>query len=412
MSLLGLVMITCCGGWQSLAATASGKVDLTGIVSNHDGTPIPNATVYIYSAAPKHGDSVLCPFCYLDCGKRAQTDARGRFKIQALDDSLVFRLLVMAKDHESKLVPKIDPTAGEVEVALNNRDLSEVDPKLRIAGLVVGEDGKPVPAAVISPEGVQTGSSTRWGGTSRSVDPMAVTDEAGRFVLVCREEVDAVHATVEGRGFAQRWIQLKPGKDYLVRVQDGVTVNGRILNDGRPVPNVRVGMVTSDRAAGNLLRCDEIATDQDGRFLIANVTPEREFVLYTTMASLRGLGAVLEKKFTTGQSRTKQDLGDLAVQSGFRVSGRVILSDGESIPLGTKLLLGREGAWDHAEALLGDNGGFEFRGVPRGPVNLNVRIRGYKCSKKNPNLDWLNGGIVGTVDGNITDLTILLEPGQ
>jgi hypothetical protein len=241
---------------------------------------------------------------------------------------------------------------------------------------------------------------------------MAVTDEAGHFVLCCKQEIDAIHATVEGPGFAQRLILLKPGRDHLIRVQEGVTVSGRIVHEDKPLAGIMVGLVTTERAAGEFIRYGEIATDPDGRFLIPNVTPEREFVLYATMTSLKGVGAVPEKVFATGRTQTIQNLGDLVVQPGFQVSGRVVLSNGKPIPPGTKLLLGREKAWDHAEAVLDDTGRFAFRGVPRGPVGLNVNVRGYKCSRQNPNLDWLNGGIVGTVDRDIAALTILLEPGQ
>jgi hypothetical protein len=78
----------------------------------------------------------------------------------------------------------------------------------------------------------------------------------------------------------------------------------------------------------------------------------------------------------------------------------------------TRLFLGREGAWDHTEALLDAEGRFEFTDVPAESVGLSVRIKGYKFSKRNPSLDWLNGGLVGRVTGDLTDLTFLLEPGE
>src|SRR5439155_27380591 len=88
------------------------------------------------------------------------------------------------------------------------------------------------------------------------------------------------------------------------------------------------------------------------------------------------------------------------------------LSDGKPIPAKTRLFLGREDAWDHTEAELDAEGRFEFRGVPAEAVGLSVRIAGYKFSKRNASPDWLNGGLVGRVDGDIVDLTLLMEPGQ
>jgi hypothetical protein len=43
---------------------------------------------------------------------------------------------------------------------------------------------------------------------------------------------------------------------------------------------------------------------------------------------------------------------------------------------------------------------------------MSARIKGYRFSKQNPSLDWLNGGIVGQVTSDITDLTLLMEPGE
>ena len=295
---------------------------------------------------------------------------------------------------------------------LNPLGPGALNPKMRIAGLIIGEDGKPITGAVISSEGVQQGSSGRWGGVTRFVDPMAVTDDDGHFLLICRDQVDAIHATVEGRGFAKRWVELKPGRDHLVRGEEGVTVTGRVVRMGKPLQGVVIGLTTSDRKAGQMLRCEEIASDKEGRFLVPNVPPEREFVLYATMASLKGLGALPTKTLTTGKTGTTWDAGSMPVQPGFRLAGRVLLSDQKAIPEGIRLFLGRENAWDSNEALLNEKGDFEFTDVPGGPVGLNVRIKGYKCSKQNPSLDWLNGGIVGTVDRDISNLTILLEPGQ
>jgi hypothetical protein len=42
---------------------------------------------------------------------------------------------------------------------------------------------------------------------------------------------------------------------------------------------------------------------------------------------------------------------------------------------------------------------------------MSLRVKGYKLSKKNPNLDWLNGGLIGQVATDISEMTILMEPG-
>lgn len=64
------------------------------------------------------------------------------------------------------------------------------------------------------------------------------------------------------------------------------------------------------------------------------------------------------------------------------------------------------------KATLDAEGRFEFTDVPAGLVSMSARIKGYRFSKQNPSLDWLNGGIVGQVTSDITDLTLLMEPGE
>jgi uncharacterized GH25 family protein len=388
------------------------RPDLSGRVTLENGSPVANATVFIYTAGPKVGSAVVCPSCYPDCIKRAKTSAKGEFTIPALDPNLIFRLLVVAPGFDSKFEAKTDPAQGEKKITIEPLNEEKLKSATRIAGMVMDEEGKALAGATISPEGVAQGSGTSWGGTDRYVDPLAVTDDEGKFWLFCKSSVDMVHAVAEGRGVAKRWVDLKPGRDHFVRMTEGVMVTGKVVRNGQPVKDVTFGLVTKDRACGNNLRCEELATDKDGLFVLPNVPAGREFVLYATMDSLHGEGAVTSKIFTTGASGTKLELGKLEVQPAHRVAGRVTLSDGKPIPAKTRLFLGREDAWDHTEAELDAEGRFEFRGVPAEAVGLSVRVAGYKFSKRNASLDWLNGGLVGRVDGDIIDLTLLMEPGQ
>lgn len=407
---LPLLLASLLLGAASLGAAA--RPDLVGRVVHADNTPVPGATVFIYTAGPKTGTGVVCPSCYPDCGKQAKTDASGAFKIPSLDPNLLFRLLVVAAGHDSLYAPKTDPAAGEQRVVIVPMDPGKQKAPTRICGVVFDPDGKPVPGATVGPEGVARGSGTQWGGTDAFVDPLAVTDEHGRFWLYCTNGVDLVHAVVEGRGLAKRWVELKPGRDHLVRMDEGVMVTGSVVANGRPLPQVLVGAVTADRTCGRYFRCDELATDQDGFFALPNLPAGREFVLYATMASLRGQGAVTPQVFTTGKNGDTVKLGALKVEAAYRVAGRVVLSDGKPVPSETRLFLGREQAWDHVEVTLDPDGRFEFTDVPGESVSLGVRVKGYRFSKRNPSLDWLNGSIVGRVTGDVRDLRLLLEPGE
>ena len=395
--------------------TACGELtrpNLTGRVTREGGGPANDATVFIYTAGPKAGASVLCPSCYPDCSKKVKTSARGDFVIQSLDPRLRFRLLVVAPGCDPRFVEKVDPADGEVKIVITPISDEKLKSASMIVGMIMDEKGQPVAGATVGPEGVALGQSTRWGGTDRYVDPIAVSDEQGRFRLYCTNNVDKVHAVVEGRGVAKRWVELKPGRDHLVRMQEGVTLTGFVQRDGHPVKDVLMGLVTKDRVCGTFLRSDELATDQDGRFVLPNVPPNIEFVLFAKMDSLPAGGVLPATTFTTEASGRKMDLGKLKVQAGHRVSGRVVLSDGKPVPADTQIMLGREDAWDHLEAILDSEGRFDFTGVPSESVGLSVRIKGYKYSKRNASLDWLNGGMVGKVSGDIIDLIVLMERGE
>lgn len=363
------------------------RSDLVGTVTLDDGSVATNAIVFIYTAGPKEGSASVCPSCYADCGKKAKTDARGTFKIESLDPTLRFRLLVVSPGCASQYVEKTDPAEGPKRITLKRLDAEKLNAPTRIAGMVLDADGEALVGAVISPEGVQWGDGGRWGGTDEFVDPLAVTDEHGRFWLYCTNGVDWVRATVTGRDAAKRWVELRPGRDHLLRMTRGALVTGQIEKDGVPLADVMVGLVTVDRTCGSFLLGDELATDQDGRFLIPNVPPDREFVLYAKMESMRGRGMVPVKEFNSGKDGNEVNLEVVSVKPGFRIFGRLVLSDGKPIPPKTRLLLSREKAWDNAEAEVTEDGRFEFRDVPTESVALSVRVRGYKFSTRNPSLD-------------------------
>jgi hypothetical protein len=154
------------------------------------------------------------------------------------------------------------------------------------------------------------------------------------------------------------------------------------------------------------------ATDADGHFQLLNIPPEKEYYLYAKMESLGDNGSLPLKTIKTGVTGSLLKLGELPLRAGWRVAGRVALSDGKSVPPGTRLMLGRERAWDYTEVTLDKDGGFEFTGVPDETVSLSVRIKGYTFSQRNPSLDWLNGSIIGRVEKDIDSLILLMDPGD
>ena len=134
--------------------------------------------------------------------------------------------------------------------------------------------------------------------------------------------------------------------------------------------------------------------------------------LYGLVASFKSHGALASRPVKTGAPDTTLDLGVLAVEPGHRLAGNVELSDGEPLPAGLRLVLGREEAWDAQIAEVGADGSFAFEGLPAELYTLNGRIPGHVLSPENGSYDFLNReGLLGRLEGDVRDLVLLFEPG-
>ena len=389
--------------------------NLTGTVTASDGEPFKGARIFIYTAQPKDGPGILCPSCYPDCTKRATADAEGKFTIENLDPELKFRVLVVGKDHQPKFIKDVDPELGNELNVFLQPVMGDGTPGRQLRGQVQGSDGKPVEGAVVTVRGVTRGEGTRWGG-NHDIDPLAVTDEQGNFVIHSDSDFDAAGVDIEARGFAKRVItSLAAGaKVHELRLDEGVTVRGRLLKDGKPVPWADVGLSGADRSSEVYVGNQTVATDNDGKFTFVNVPAKTQFHLYGVMKSLLSRGSLPARNVQTAEPGSTIDLGDLALQPAFSVAGQVLLAEGEPAPPGTRVYLSREDAWDSWQKTVDDDGRFEFQGVPPNEtVSLSCRMSGYRLSTKNAGLDPLNPyHLVGRVITNKTDLIIELEPGR
>ena len=141
-----------------LLTPAPNPSDLVGHVLRADSAPVPGAHVLIGSATPRQGTSPICPSCYPDCRKGADTDRDGHFRILAVDPKLVFNVLVVAEGYRPTYATKEDPVRGPVEVRLTPFDPSTLDPTLVLRGIVLGPDGRPLAGARVSARGSARGA--------------------------------------------------------------------------------------------------------------------------------------------------------------------------------------------------------------------------------------------------------------
>ena len=388
------------------------QADLTGSLTLTNGQPV-KATVFIWTAGPKVGTSPFCPGCYADCGKSAKTDAQGHFKIASLDPQLLFRILAVGEGIQPKFVENVDPAKGPLRVSLEPQNLAGVPPALTLRGRIVDAKGAPIQAAAIQPRGIRTpDGGERWGAL-RVVDALAVSDAQGRFVLTSREAFTSLGVWAEARGFAPKAFKKLDNdrQEHELVMTEGASLKGRVLYQGKPLPNVTVATFREDREVGDYPGRFEVGTDAQGRFLFVNLPPGVRYSVSGQMSTLQNYGSIPAATAEVGADGSTVDVGDLSVQPAFRISGRVVLSDGQPLPPLTRLVVGSGGA-GALTIELDQDGHFSAGGIAPGTVSLGVQVPGYHWSLKNASLDQLNPGrLMGLVNHDITNLELLLDKG-
>jgi hypothetical protein len=383
------------------------RVDLTGIVLDEVGEPVPGAWVFVESAHPRKGTSNVCPSCYPDCQKRAVTDGKGEFKLPDVNAGLLFHLLFVAKDYEAKEKDKVDALQSPISFALWKRAALALNQKL-INARVYASNGKPAAGAYLEIEGAETGSFTTWGGQKKYIQSIGVTDDRGIMTLVASADLKNGLGILQAPGHAKQWVKVTPGKDQIFLLREGVIVRGQVLKEGQPVSGLRMAFSGADRTAGEFMQGWEVSTDTQGRFSFSNVTPSKQFNLYSLAKGGAKLGVVSPRPFSTGPDQSTLDLGKMEIQAPLHLHGRVISETGDAVFSGTKIMLGREQAWDYQETTIGDEGEFEFDGLGTEQVELSLRATGYKFSKKNPNR-ITSHSIGGQLRESLDDFVVVLE---
>lgn len=361
------------------------RPDLTGTVFDSNGSPLADATVMIYHAGVKVGYSTFCPSCYIDCGKRAITDAKGAFKFKDLAPDLWFTLLAARDGYVPEITEPIDPVkAPTVAVKLAVKP-AITDFSGTVRGRVVEADGSPIPYAIINPTGLITEGRTSIG-TIPGLEPISITNQQGEFEVRYSNPTPKMLLEVEARAFAPKFAVLNTGRDRRsITLDDGAVIAGRLVQNGKPVPNAQIGLIAKDRGGfggdlkivGNPYEIVRIGTDANGRFTIPNVPAGVDWCVYATMDSISSLGATSPIEVHVSKDGEYVQAPDLVIKPGFHVRGTVLVSDNKPIADGMRVILSSETVWDSKTTQLASDGHFDFTNLPVGKYTVHASVKGY-----------------------------------
>lgn len=391
---------------------ATTRPDLTGIVLDANGSPLEGVTVLVYHAGVKVGYSTFCPSCYIDCGKRAITDAKGAFKFKDLAPDLWFTLLAARDGYLPEITKPIDP----IKVPTVSLKLAAKKPLTDFSGTVRGRvveaDGSPIPYAVINPTGLITEGRSSYGAIA-GLDPIAITNKRGEFEVSYSKPTTKMLLEVEARAFAPKFAVMETGPERRsVTLHDGAVVAGRLVQNGKPVPNAQIGLIAKDRGGfggdleliGNPYEVVRIGTDANGRFAISNVPAAVDWYVYPTMDSISTLGAATPIEVHVSKDGEYVQAPNLVIKPGFHIRGTIVASDNKPIAVGMRVTLSSETVWDSQTVSLPSDGHFEFTNLPGGKYTIRASVKGYH--ENNPR----SGSTPFLIDQDINNFTATIYP--
>ena len=289
-----------------IAGRAFAASDLSGRVVDAAGNAISTAHVYVYTAYPKTGPSAVCPSCYRDCGKHEAASGTGEFRIASLDDTLVFTILAVAPGFRPAYAKSVDAGKGPVTITLTPR-LAESE--ILIRGLVLDPEGKPVVGAAVEPSGYRIGNRIGYGNLP-GVDNLSITDQSGAFELRIPDCDARLDVRVRARNLAPKIArELRPWESRPIILGVGSTIYGHATRDTHPASGVRIAVVQRNRISSDFLGAEEIATNEDGLFVLTSVGPNVEYLVGPAMSMLPWPDERLSHRVTTGAEGTSADAG-------------------------------------------------------------------------------------------------------
>jgi uncharacterized GH25 family protein len=307
---------------------------------------------------------------------QALTDADGRFRLTDLAPGVVTveaRGAAWARATlEGVAVP---PKAGKpVELV--------VRPGGRLAGRVVGPDGKPVEGAVVrlEPVGIE-----RVRDVALRFRPER-TDAKGAFAFDGVQAGDGYRLTVQKKGMSRGSagpFAVKGGTvrdDLEIRLDASASLQVRLVDpEGKPVPALEVQAFAQSGTRGTPfggaeVSEEQIASEGDGRFRVGGLSTGTH-----TIELIPDGFASVERKDVKLEAGKTVDLGTVQVRAGRTLRGRVADATGAPVAGATvRAFWMSDGKFSSRQARSGADGRFRLAGVGEGPIqNVLASAKGY-----------------------------------
>lgn len=382
-----------------------------GQVTTPDGKPIEGASVRVVGASASAHEDQVCPAILAGVGKTYACDAEGRYELVELDPRLKYELTVTAAGHKAHLIENLSGAATKaITTKLKPQD-AEVDQTAAVVGRVLDDEGKPLAGAVVEiygeSKGTGNGTSEQFGGITE-IDPWAVADAEGKFVLAAKGEHRHFFTRVFAPGFATQAVQMNGGnadttENNEVRLTRGCTVTGRLVKDGQPLPGVEMKLAQAGRNSERFTAFFSIGTDADGKFTFEHVPETDDYIVTAAIESLGSRGATEVVKFKTGvDPATPTDVGDVTVGPAVTIQGHVVLPEGVKSAKGVTLSVEPLGSFDGVRADVGEDGTFKVAGIPPGVVTIRAWGKSLSLSEENVSYCAPMREMLGTVKEDTT----------
>ncbi|MHB9000069.1 MAG: carboxypeptidase regulatory-like domain-containing protein [Thermoanaerobaculia bacterium] len=192
----------------------------------------------------------------------------GRFALPGVPrppDGETFQLEVKKKGY---VITRVD--VPDVERAAARELTIRLRKGIQISGIVVDEEGHPVPAAGVGALRLDAASDKRMPPESwfdeDDLEYLEPTDTQGRFTLAIDAGEHTVGARAKGMAVVTVKIDVRAGADPItLRLERGLALEGRVLrHDGSPVAGATVQL-------GDRMSSTSVETDASGRFQVAGL---------------------------------------------------------------------------------------------------------------------------------------------